>query len=79
MPILVSSLIVWAELLRISRALPLTTGIDHWAFTFIQMLSGGVTLLTFAWRPGVWRAGGRPLTSLFGLSRGTSAACFTAA
>lgn len=80
MPILVSSLVVWAGLLTISRALLLTTGIDPWAFTFIQMLSGGVTLLIFAWRPGMsWRAGGRPLTWLFGLSRVTSAACFTAA
>ena len=80
MPILVSSLVVWAGLLTISHALLLTTGIDPWAFTFIQMLSGGVTLLIFAWRPGMsWRAGGRPLTWLIGLSRVTSAACFTAA
>ena len=58
MPILVSSLVVWAGLLTISRALLLTTGIDPWAFTFIQMLSGGVTLLIFAWRPGMsWRGG----------------------
>ena len=78
--ILVSSLVVWAALLTISRALLLTTGMDPWAFTFIQMLSGGVTLMIFAWRPGLsWRAAGRPLTWLFGLSRVTSAACFTAA
>ena len=73
MPILVSSSSL-AGLLAISRALLLITGIDPWAFTFVQMLSGGVILMIFAWRPGVsWRAVVRPLTWLFGLSRVTSA------
>ena len=53
MPILVSRLVVWVELLTISRIMLLTTGIDPWAFTFIQILSCGVTLLIFSWRPGM--------------------------
>ena len=82
LPILVTlaSMLCWGALLATARVLLLRLSLDPWAFTFIQLVAGGVFLLAMAGRGGIDLSSfRRPTTWLLGILRVLTASAFTAA
>lgn len=75
----VGSVLFWAALLGASRVLLVSLDLDPWAFTFVQLLSGGVVLLCAGGRrrPDL-SSFRRPATWILGVLRVLSAASYTA-
>lgn len=73
-----SSMLCWAILSVVNRILLLRFGIDPWAFSFVQLCAGGVTLLMISGRGALNPISFlRPMTWILGALRVVSAALYT--
>lgn len=74
-----TAMVSWALLIVISKGLLLTYNLDPWIFTIIQLMFGGLFLITISRKLGVtMEALKSPYTWAYGVARVLSAACFTA-
>jgi len=74
------ALLSWSVLLVLSRVILTEYGLDPWAFTFIQMMAGGMFLIAVAGQTkGTGALLRDPVIWAYGLLRVMTAACFTAA
>ena len=77
--ITVSAIISWALLSVVSRILLVNFDLDPWLFSFLQLVSGGLTLLLIGYRgAGGANSFARPSTWVLGALRVLSAALYTA-